>query len=75
MPTTFGEMHENVDDLVLQICRILSDQKPHPAGELASYLGVSSKTVRRKLHLMRDKLKWPIEPTRQGFVVCETAKR
>ena len=69
-PTAFSAgFNEEVDTVVLQISRILSDQKPHTAGEIAFYLGISSKTVRRKLHFMRDELKWPVEVTRKGFIV------
>ena len=73
-PMPLNPVIEDVDELVLQISRILSDQKPHPAGELAYVLGVSSKTIRRKIHLMRDELNFPIEPTRKGFVVRDDAR-
>lgn len=49
------------------IAGILSDGKPHKAGEIAFALKISSRTVRRHIHWMRDELGMPIEAGIFGF--------
>ena len=71
IPDPFPFMQRADEELIILISNILSDGKPHPAGRIAFTLNVSSKTVRRKLQYMREELKLPIEPTRQGFVFRE----
>lgn len=53
------------------ILQLLNDGKPHKAAAIAFELGVNSRTVRRTMHYMRDRLKLPIEATREGFLMAE----
>ena len=57
-----------------KLLQILSDGQAHTAGELAFQLGVSSRTVRRHLHMLRDERGLPIHLSRRGFIL-ETEKQ
>jgi hypothetical protein len=46
---------------------ILEDGYSHKAGVIAYQLRISSRTVRRTLHYMRDEMGMPIQSTTAGF--------
>ena len=57
------------DTEILAIAKILSDGKPHKAGDLAVRLGTSEKNIRRYLHFMREEMQLPIKSGNTGFLV------
>lgn len=57
------------DPQLQQVLKILSDRKPHKAGEIAFTLGLHSRTIRRVLHRLRDELGYDIDASRMGFTL------
>lgn len=64
--------YSTLSSRIATLMNILGDGKPHKAAELAQYIGVNSRTIRRTLHLMRDELGLPIETGREGFWLTQT---